>query len=745
VQVNCRRPIGVFDSGVGGLGIFQRLVEDLPQENIIYYADNGNSPYGNKSLSEIRSLTIAVVKKLIMMDCKLIVVACNTATISSIEYLRASFDVPFVGVVPAIKVANQITKNGRIGVLGTERTLQDSYVDWLTKSFAATQDVCYIPAQRLVSAIEDYCAQDIDEQMDVLTPLLEESKIDSLVLGCTHYTLIYETWLRRFPRLNVIDSNDAVVRQTKRLLGQHQIENLSGEPAWRSVLHSGTDASIKRWLDKLMLTHKINFCGDYHLMPRGFEFWRNKKIHIIGILGSGMSALAQYLQARGASVSGSDHGVQNKELSRKLIDQQIKLYPSGHSAEYITSEITWVVASSAINEQNIELVTAKEYGIPILRRTELLSLITRKHDTLAVCGSHGKTTISSYLASLGHAYDIPCTSLIGAQVTLPQEDNNYFSTGEDHLFLEADEYARTFLGIKAQTVIVSSIDDDHKEVYPTQEDIQQAFMTFVVSQSPYPLLIANSDDPGVKRLLPVWHALGIQVVTVSLHDKQAHYYANQILNTAIGTSFSLHIQDHAPIHDLVFNHWGRHNLSNLLLALAAFFTKWPNALAQFEKSKTLPSFFFPRRRLEILQESPFCIVDDFGHHPTEVEAAVDTALAHLPQGGRLMVFFGPHLFSRTKFFCRQFATILAKADYAYVLDIYPSREVNTENISSQLIIEQAKRQGHHNVFYLPSPIEGKVLRDIIKQHNIQNQDIILTVGAGGLWDVPHLLCQIKRD
>ena len=221
-------PIGIFDSGIGGITILNSVKKLLPKENIIYYSDNFNSPYGNKSKSEIQELSIKNTKFLIKKGCKLIVVACNTATTNSIEELRSNFNIPFVGIEPAIKPAAMRTKTGCIGVLATKGTLSSNLFSNTINDHGSKIKIVEKNADGLVELIEQgiFEGKEIEHVLqECLIPMIKQ-KIDFLVLGCTHYPILIKTIKSLIPKnIEIIDSGNAVAKQTKKLLLENKIEN----------------------------------------------------------------------------------------------------------------------------------------------------------------------------------------------------------------------------------------------------------------------------------------------------------------------------------------------------------------------------------------------------------------------------------------------------------------------------------------------------------------------------------------
>ena len=219
-------PIGVFDSGVGGLSVLHELRELLPNEDIIYVADQAFAPYGKQTKSEIQKRSTSISEWLIAQGCKLIVVACNTATTNAIAQLRESFSVPFVGIEPAIKPAALGSKTGAIGVLATEGTLSSQLFQTTAQDHAKDIEVISQIGHGLVELVESGKATSLDAETQLLndlTPMLEKP-IDHLVLGCTHYPFLRETLGRILPEsVTIVDCSKAVAKQTHRLLDQHQL------------------------------------------------------------------------------------------------------------------------------------------------------------------------------------------------------------------------------------------------------------------------------------------------------------------------------------------------------------------------------------------------------------------------------------------------------------------------------------------------------------------------------------------
>ena len=244
-------PIGIFDSGIGGITILNSIKKILPKESIIYYSDNYNSPYGNKSKKEIEKLSIKNTEFLIEKGCKIIVVACNTATTNSISKLRTNFDLPFIGVEPAIKPAAMQTKSGLIGVLATKGTLSSGLFEKTANNYASDVKVIEKNATGLVELIEKgiFSGEKIENILKKnLNPMIQ-NKIDHLVLGCTHYPILIKTIKSLIPsHIKILDSGKAVAKQTNRLLIKNKLESNLIDPSY-TFYCNGSDQSLNKILN----------------------------------------------------------------------------------------------------------------------------------------------------------------------------------------------------------------------------------------------------------------------------------------------------------------------------------------------------------------------------------------------------------------------------------------------------------------------------------------------------------------
>ncbi|MEO0895952.1 MAG: glutamate racemase [Bacteroidota bacterium] len=246
-----KAPIGMLDSGLGGLSVWREVATLLPKESIHYIADSLRCPYGNKEESEVKTITKELVEILLGKGCKLIVLACNTATAVAIQELRATYDIPFVGMEPALKPAAKLTKTGHIGILATENTFKGAHFHRTKENWAADKEVHIQPGYGLVEAVEKGSLEGKEVEA-LLRPLIQpmmEAKVDQLVLGCTHYPFLSNA-IHEITRgkINLIDPAPAVAMQVKRILTEHQWMNVEESPSWH-FYSSANVMHLKQFLD----------------------------------------------------------------------------------------------------------------------------------------------------------------------------------------------------------------------------------------------------------------------------------------------------------------------------------------------------------------------------------------------------------------------------------------------------------------------------------------------------------------
>jgi UDP-N-acetylmuramate--alanine ligase len=442
-----------------------------------------------------------------------------------------------------------------------------------------------------------------------------------------------------------------------------------------------------------------------------------KRIHFIGIGGIGMSGIAEVLCNLDFVVSGSD------VKRSKYTDRLEKLFniriSEGHSAENL-QDAQVVVYSSAITPDNPEIVFARQTGIPVIPRAEMLAeLMTLKPYAIAVSGTHGKTSTTSMIATiLGHAGFDPTTVVGGVVETL---GSNAKLGSSDWFVTEADESDRSFLMLNPTIAVVTNIDKEHMESYKGMDDVVQCFTDFVNKVPFYGAAIICLDDPNVQLIIPI---LKRRRVTFGL-TAQADVSAFNIRhNQSFSSTFAVR-KGNTTLGDIELPVPGRHNVYNALAATAvALELEIP-----FERIvESFAGFKNANRRFQFKGEANgITVVDDYGHHPTEIVATLSAA----KQGGdgkRTVVVFQPHRYSRTKELMDDFVVAFNNADLLFILDIYAASEQPIEGITAEALTENIKRYGHKNVAYIG---DIKSATDKVCAA-LEPGDLVITLGAGSI-------------
>ncbi|MFD9125270.1 UDP-N-acetylmuramate--L-alanine ligase [Kitasatospora sp. NPDC059571] len=450
--------------------------------------------------------------------------------------------------------------------------------------------------------------------------------------------------------------------------------------------------------------------------------------HFIGIGGAGMSGLAKILAVRGAKVSGSDSKESETVLALRALGAEVAV---GHAAENVPAGTSSIVVSSAIRADNPELAAARERGIPVVHRSDALAALMGGRRALAVAGTHGKTTTTSMLAvSLGELGLDPSYA-IGGDLDAPGS-NAHHGTG-DIFVAEADESDRSFHKYAPEVAIVLNVELDHHANYASIEEIYESFETFVGRIVPGGTLVVSADHAGARELTSrVAGRAGLNVVTVgSAEDADV-----RVLSVAARgmTSEVTVLIDGAELAFTV-SVPGRHYAHNAVAALAAGTALGVPAA---DLAKALGSYTGVRRRLQLKGEAGGVqVIDSYAHHPTEMSADLE-AIREAAGSGRVLVVFQPHLFSRTQQLAEEMGQALALADASVVLDIYPAREDPIPGVTSELIIDAARRAGadtaaEHAFAAAPALLAGMA----------KPGDLVLTMGAGDVTNLgPEILGQL---
>ena len=428
-----------------------------------------------------------------------------------------------------------------------------------------------------------------------------------------------------------------------------------------------------------------------------------------------MSGIAEVLLDLGYSVSGSD--LNSSPVVENLKSKGAEIF-IGHRASNVEGTAL-IIYSSAIDNKNPEVIRAKQLQIPMIRRAEMLAELMRLKFGIAVAGSHGKTTTTSLIATIFHEANLDATYIIGGIVR--NLGGNAKKGDGEYLIAEADESDGSFLLLNPIMAAVTNIDDDHLDHYGTKEKIVEAFIEFVNKTPFYGRVALNANDATsveikskVKRPI-VWY--GIEV-----GGDDIDYVANEVELSASGTKFDLYFKGE-KVTRIQTNLMGYHNISNSLAAIAI---SREAGLGWDIIQKGLLSFQGVGRRLEKLYEkNSFVIIDDYGHHPTEVKATISTL--RKVDTRSLCVIFEPHRFSRTQNFWKEFQECFEGADELFLAPIYAASENPIDGITSEALISEMKAKGK-NVHFLSS-LES--MKDLI--HERKNKEMVfVTLGAGAI-------------
>ncbi len=467
----------------------------------------------------------------------------------------------------------------------------------------------------------------------------------------------------------------------------------------------------------------------YYGIKRGIEenmHPKLKRIHMVGIGGIGMCGIAEVLNNLGYKVTGSD--IKDSPIIRHLSDLGIKVC-LGHKEENITNAQV-VVYSSAVSTDNPELKAARAAMLPVIPRAEMLAELMRMKYGIAVAGSHGKTTTTSIIASVLARGGLDPTIVIGGRL------DSIGSTAKlgqgEYMVAEADESDGSFLRLSPTIAVVTNIDQEHLDFYGDIEHIKESFLQFMNKVSFYGLICMCLDDQIIQELLP---GVTKRILTYGL-SSQCDLRAENIQIEGLHSKFEVLSHDkELGLIDLKLP--GIHNIYNALASIGvALDLEIPFVVIQ----KALEAFRGADRRFQIKADiGDFILVDDYGHHPTEIKATLRAAKKGW--GKRLICVFQPHRYTRTKFLLEEFATSFYNADLVILTDIYPAGETPIPGINTELIVDSLKEHGHKYVHYIPDLQEVPgFLVGIVRPG-----DMVLTLGAGDVWKVGEELEKLIRN
>ena len=456
--------------------------------------------------------------------------------------------------------------------------------------------------------------------------------------------------------------------------------------------------------------------------------WQGTAIHLIGIGGTGLSAIARVLLESGCRVSGSDRQLSPLAQALQTAGAQVLI---GHRSENVHGA-ELVIRSSAVPDDNPEVVEARRLGIPVLKRADFLGELMRGRIGIAVAGSHGKTTTTSMIAWMLTALGLDPSYIVGG-VPANLGVNAHAGNGP-HFVIEADEYDRMFHGLLPQIALVTNVEHDHPDCYPTPEDFYQAFAVFVARLPADGLLLAGVEDAGAARLARQAAAEGRQVIGYGLSG-QEYSAAGVQPNVRGGLSFTAQYAGQA-LAKLELSVPGEHNARNALAALAAAHQLGLDLPAA---AQALSEFRGSGRRFEVRGEvHGVTVVDDYAHHPSEIRATLAAARLRYP-GRRLWAAWQPHTYSRTRTLFADFVAAFGDADQVLVTEIYPAREqAPAGGYSSRLIVEAMQAAGVRAQVQFAANLE-QALESLLT--GLQPGDVLLVLSAG---DADQLCSQVLK-
>ncbi len=428
-----------------------------------------------------------------------------------------------------------------------------------------------------------------------------------------------------------------------------------------------------------------------------------KRVYFVGIGGIGMSALARYYQSRGWEVSGYDRT--SSPLTRQLEHEGMAIHYEDQP-ELLPALIDLAIYTPAVPNDLSELAELRHRGVKLLKRSEALGLISEAHYTIAVAGTHGKTTTTAMVAHILKACGVDMTAFIGGIANNFGSNFHLGRTEESVLVVEADEYDRSFLHLSPNISIVNAIDADHLDIYGDMKQLEEGFNQFAR---------LTRDCVLCKETLPL--EAGDRLVQRFGFGEGNAFQATNIRQHKAETDFDLVFDEEVlPVH---LNMAGTHNVLNATAAFAATLTL---GLDPIDIAAALATFQGVKRRFDVkVKNERHCYIDDYAHHPEEIKSCLSAIKASFPSK-RVTLVFQPHLFTRTRDFMEDFANTLAMADDLILLDIYPARELPIEGITSQALLDKI-------------PMKDKCLcpkEQLLSLIASRKPELLVTMGAGDI-------------
>ena len=453
------------------------------------------------------------------------------------------------------------------------------------------------------------------------------------------------------------------------------------------------------------------------------EIDKYKRIHCLGIGGIGLSAVAEILKDNGHTVTGTD--IKVSEVTEHLESIGIKVFRE-HVAENVDN-VDAVVCSAAVSDENPEVVRARELGIPLFSRAEVLGMLMENYrSSIAICGTHGKTTVTSMTSLILRNAEYRPTILVGGN--LPEINGNVEIGSNDYFVTEACEYMDSFLNLKPSIGVILNIDSDHLDYFKDMDHIVKSFRTFVEQIGDEGTIVAYGDNPFVKDVLKD-HS---NKITYG-YSESCDYYAENIVFDDMGfPSFDI-CHEGNKVAEIKLAVPGEHNVLN---SMAAFATARHLGVDVRTIRDTLAAFGGTHRRFDFtgITDGGVKVIDDYAHHPTECRATI--AAASNVKHNRLWIVFQPHTYTRTKALFNEFTECFTGADVLVLTDIYAAREKDVYDISTEKLYNSMKELHPDKEIYYIGDFDR--IADFIKS-NAASGDMVITMGAGDVYKVGELI------
>ena len=448
-----------------------------------------------------------------------------------------------------------------------------------------------------------------------------------------------------------------------------------------------------------------------------------KRYHFVGIGGTGMSGLASVLLSEGASISGSDLRECREIGMLREAGAAIEL---GHDPHHVNRPLDGIIVSSAVAQDNVEVIAAKKREIPVFYRLHALASLLACYQSIGIAGTHGKSTTSAMTATILREQGRDPSYLIGAHC--PALGGNAHRGEGDWFVAEIDESDGRFLAVRPSIAVVTNIGKDHLQTYRNLAEIEGAFRHYATQAD---RAVLATDDPHVASLARIVP----DAMTVGL-NADARLRAERVRHCRFAMEFDLHL-DGTPITHVRLPAPGEHNVRNALCALG---TAILAGVDLHQAAEALESFVLPHRRFELLEENGVTVIDDFAHLPEEVEATLHAIRSGWP-ARRVVAVFQPHRYSRTRDLGAEFGDAFRGADVAVVTSIYAADEAPLPGVTSRVVVDAIRAKTNADVYSIPD--KPSVVAFL--EERIEPGDFIVSFGAGDVWTVTESLASFLID